>query len=207
MSTTKRTGVRTPSRELQSALVDAAEAVLVREGPGAVTVRAVAAEAGVAPMGVYNRFGSKEGLIDVLLIRGFEGLRQAVAAHGELDPIERLYASGVRYREFALAHREHYSMMFGGELSTGNPSTELQLCATGAFDELVGHVVLASAAGRLMSGDPRDLAQQIWSTVHGAVTLEMQGKVLTPNPEATYRRLLDMIIRGLAASEPLPNPP
>jgi AcrR family transcriptional regulator len=200
MSTTKRTGVRTPSRELQSALVDAAEAVLVREGPGAVTVRAVAAEAGVAPMGVYNRFGSKEGLIEVLLIRGFEGLRQAVAAHGELDPIERLYASGVRYREFALANREHYAMMFGGPLSSVSPSAELDLCATKAFGELVEHVATAIAAGRLLAGDPQDMAQQIWSAVHGAVTLEMQGKVLTPDPEATYRRLLDMIVRGLAAS-------
>jgi AcrR family transcriptional regulator len=201
MSTSsKRAGVRTPSRDLQSALVDAAESVLVREGPGGVTVRAVAAEAGVAPMGVYNRFGSKEGLIEVLLIRGFDGLRQAVAADGELDPIERLYASGVRYREFALANREHYAMMFGGALSTGNPSPELQLCASTAFRELVGHVATAIAAGRLLAGDPQDMAQQIWSAVHGAVTLEMQGKVLTPDPEATYLRLLDMIVRGLAAS-------
>jgi AcrR family transcriptional regulator len=200
MSTPKRAGIRTRSRDLQSALVDAAEAVLVREGPAGVTVRAVAAEAGVAPMGVYNRFGSKDGLIEVLLIRGFEGLRAAVAARGELDPIDGLRASGVRYREFALAHREQYAMMFGGALSAGDPSSELRLCASTAFAELVGHVVTAMAAGRLISGDPQDIAQQIWSAVHGAVTLEMQGKVLTPDPEATYRRLLDMITRGLAVN-------
>jgi AcrR family transcriptional regulator len=201
MSTSpKRAGVRTPSRDLQSALVDAAEAVLVREGRGAVTVRAVAAEAGVAPMGVYNRFGSKEGLLEMLLIRGFEGLRQAVAAHGELDPIDRLYASGVRYREFALAHREHYAMMFGGPLSPAEPSVELQLCAKTAFEELVGHVTTGIGAGRLIAGDPQDMAQQIWSAVHGAVTLEMQGKVLTPDPEATYRALLHLIVRGLAVN-------
>ncbi|HEY4993338.1 MAG TPA: helix-turn-helix domain-containing protein, partial [Nakamurella sp.] len=60
---TDRTGAtRTPSRDIELALVDAAERVLVRDGPGAVTVRAVAIEAGVAPMGVYNRFGGKDGL-------------------------------------------------------------------------------------------------------------------------------------------------
>jgi AcrR family transcriptional regulator len=201
MSTpSKRAGLRTPSRDLQSALVDAAEAVLVREGPAAVTVRAVAAEAGVAPMGVYNRFGSKEGLIEVLLVRGFEGLKQAVAAQGELDPLDRLRGAGVRYREFALANREHYSMMFGGALSTGNPSPDLQVCAGAAFAELVGHVATAMNAGSLIPGDPQDVAQQIWSAVHGAVTLEMQGKVLTPNPEVTYLALLELIVRGLAVN-------
>ncbi len=60
---------RTPSRDLEVALVDAAERVLVRDGPEAVTVRAVAVEAGVAPMGVYNRFGGKDGLVDELLER------------------------------------------------------------------------------------------------------------------------------------------
>ncbi len=64
---------RTPSQDVERALVDAAEAVLVREGPAGVTVRAVAAEAGVAPMGVYNRFGGKDGLVSAILVaRAFE---------------------------------------------------------------------------------------------------------------------------------------
>ncbi len=199
MSTSpKRAGVRTPSRDLQIALVDAAEAVLVREGPAAVTVRAVATEAGVAPMGVYNRFGSKEGLIEAVLTRGFEGLRQAVAGRGELDPIERLRASGVRYRQFALANRQHYLAMFNSGLGSGEPSSELQACAAGAFQELVGHVATGMEAGRLMPGDPLEFAQQIWSAVHGAVILEMQGRVLSPDPETSYLALLDLLVRGLS---------
>ncbi len=53
---------RTPLAAVERELVTAAETVLVRDGPGALTVRAVAAEAGIAPMGVYNRFGGKDGL-------------------------------------------------------------------------------------------------------------------------------------------------
>ena len=56
-------------------------------------------------MGVYNRFGGKDGLIEALLIRAFDGLRAAVAARGEPDPIDRLMQSGRRYRDFALATR------------------------------------------------------------------------------------------------------
>jgi AcrR family transcriptional regulator len=201
MSTTKRTGttagVRTPSRDVQAALVDAAEAVLVREGPGALTVRAVAIEAGVAPMGVYNRFGSKEGLVEALLVRGFEGLRRAVAPHGELDPLDRLRQAGIRYRQFALANREQYGAMFGG-LATGEPSAELMNCAGEAFQELVDHVSTGQAAGRLIPGEPRDLAQQIWSAVHGAVTLEMGGRMFADDPEVIYRALVELLVRGLS---------
>src|ERR1700685_3916504 len=42
---------RTPSADVERELLAAAEAVLVREGPGGLTVRAVATEAGIAPDG------------------------------------------------------------------------------------------------------------------------------------------------------------
>ena len=200
MTTTKRARSarsRTPSRDVQAALVDAAEAVLLRDGPAGVTVRAVAIEAGVAPMGVYNRFGNKDGLVEALLMRGFEGLKRAVAAHGELDPLDRLQRSGVRYREFALANREQYGLMFGEALTT-EPSEEFRACAGGAFDELVEHVSLGMAAGRLIPGEARDAAQQIWSAVHGAVALEMSGRMRVDDPEANYLELLDLLVRGLS---------
>jgi hypothetical protein len=41
------------------------------------------------------------------------------------------------------------------------------------------------------------VAQQIWSGVHGAVSLELKGLMLTPDPLATYETLLDTIIRGI----------
>src|SRR5260370_9083456 len=71
---------RTPSADVERELLAAAEAVLVRDGPGGLTVRAVAAEAGIAPMGVYNRLGGKVGLVDPLLIKGFDRLRPPAAA-------------------------------------------------------------------------------------------------------------------------------
>src|SRR5882724_2043572 len=71
---------RTPSADVERELLTAAEAVLVRDGPGGLTVRAVAAEAGIAPMGVYNRLGGKDGLVDALLIRGFDRLRASLEA-------------------------------------------------------------------------------------------------------------------------------
>ena len=188
---------RTPSQDVSQALVDAAEVVLVRDGPSAVTVRAVAAEASVAPMGVYNHFGGKEGLVDALLVRGFDGLRAAVAPRGGQDPLEELRSSGIRYREFALANPHHYAVMFEGAIPRDGESPLVQEHAGAAFGELVGIVQTTMGAGLIRPGEPQELAQQIWSAVHGAVALELKGLILTPDPLATYRALLDLVLRGL----------
>src|SRR6202012_3492100 len=93
---------RTPSADIERELLAAAEAVRVREGPGGLTVRAVAAEAGIAPMGVYSRLGGKDGLVDALLIRGFDRLRVAVDApmNATAEPSmrARFLSCGLSYR-------------------------------------------------------------------------------------------------------------
>ncbi len=191
---------RTPSADVKGALTDAAEAVLMREGPGAVTVRAVATEAGVAPMGVYNRFGSKDGLIGALLIRGFQGLTAAISAHpGETGPVDRIWMSGVRYREYALSHRSHYALMLGDLGAKAQPpSQEFAECAGSSFQILVDHVATMMAAGCFGADDPVAVARQTWSAVHGAVALEMGGLIHPDEAEASYRRVLTMILRAFA---------
>jgi AcrR family transcriptional regulator len=193
-------GGRTPSRAVEQALVDAAERVLVRDGLGGVTVRAVATEAGVAPMGVYNRFGSKDGLVAAVLVRGFDGLRAATTADDDPDPAARLLACGRNYRRFALANPQHYAAMFGAGFSAAGPSAELAEHATAAFQALVDRVRYGMHTGLLREGDPVETAQLIWSSVHGAVSLELGGSCQTPDPGATYQALLQMIIDGLRRS-------
>jgi AcrR family transcriptional regulator len=189
---------RTPSRDVEQALVDAAERVLVREGPEAVTVRAVAVEAGVAPMGIYNRFGGKDGLVDALLIRGFQALRAAIEPKGESDPSERLMNAGLRYRKFALGHSAHYLAMFDNAIHQEVQSPDVGPFASASFDELVGHVRYGMVGGALLDGDAHEVAQQIWSAVHGAVQLEIKGMIKVPDPEGSYLALLETLYRGLS---------
>lgn len=192
---------RTPSRDLEGALVDAAERVLVRDGFRGMTVRAVATEAGVAPMGVYNRFGSKNGLVAAVLVRGFDGLAAAIRVREEDDPAERLNACGRNYRRFALANPQHYEAMFGGGVSPAERAAafddDLAQHATAAFDVLVGEVSRAMDAGVLRRDDPREAASVIWSAVHGAVALELAGVTQIADPDATYERLLVTLTAGL----------
>jgi AcrR family transcriptional regulator len=189
---------RTPSADVEQRVCAAAEAVLVRDGPGGVTIRAVAAEAGIAPMGVYNRLGGKDGLVDVLLIKGFDRLREAIESGREPDMGTRLRSCGMRYREFALANPNFYAIMFEDAIPHEHDNEEVGAHARAAFGALVRAVELAAAAGVLDAPDPIEAAQQIWSAVHGAVALELKGLVLTPDPQYTYQAALTTIFRGMA---------
>jgi AcrR family transcriptional regulator len=193
---------RTPSADIERELLAAAEAVLVRDGPGGLTVRAVAAEAGIAPMGVYNRLGGKDGLVDALLIRGFDQLRAAVdaAINDTAEPSmrARLFGCGRNYRQFALDNPHFYAIMFEDAIPHERDNEEVGEHARAAFGALVRAVELAAAAGVLAAPDPTEAAQQIWSAVHGAVALELKGLVLTPDPQYTYQESLTTLIRGLA---------
>jgi AcrR family transcriptional regulator len=189
---------RTPSARIESELLSAAEAVLVRKGPAGLTVRAVAVEAGIAPMGVYNRLGGKNGLVDALLMRGFDRLRAAVEACDEPDTLDRLRACGQRYREFALAQPHFYSVMFEGAIPHDSDSDEVAEHAARAFGVLVRGVELAAAAGRIAAPDAIQVAQQVWSALHGAIALELKGLVQTADPAQTYAALIETLLRGLA---------
>jgi AcrR family transcriptional regulator len=194
---------RTPSADVERELLAAAEAVLVREGPGGLTVRAVAAEAGIAPMGVYNRLGGKDGLIDALLIRGFDRLRETVEKArddtGEVSMRSRFIRCGLRYRQFALDNPHFYAIMFEDAVARKYENPDVQEHAIAAFGALVNLVELAAGAGVIAAPDPLEAAQQIWSAIHGAVALELKGLVLTPDPEHTYQTFLVTLIRGLGA--------
>ena len=193
---------RTPSADVERELLTAAEAVLVRDGPGGLTVRAVAAEAGIAPMSVYNRLGGKDGLVDALLIRGFDRLRASLEAAmsdtAETDLRARFISCGLSYRQFAQTNPHFYAIMFEDAIPHDRDNQEVVEHAQAAFGALVRIVELAAAAGVLAAPDPVEAAQQIWSAVHGAVALELKGLVLTPDPEKTYLTLLATLGRGLA---------
>lgn len=86
-----------------------------------------------------------------------------------------------------------------GALGIHTSSEHVHTGAGRAFGELVGPVQSCMDAGLVPVRDATDVAQQVWATVHGAVSLELKGLVLTPDPEQTYLALLDLLLRGLVS--------
>ncbi|HEX3959695.1 MAG TPA: TetR/AcrR family transcriptional regulator [Trebonia sp.] len=189
---------RTPSARVAPELLNAAESVLVKDGMRGLTVRAVAAEAGVAPMSVYNQFGGKAGLLATLLLRGFGRLEAAMEACEEDDARTQLHHCCLKYREFALANPQLYAVLFQGTTLSERESARVRKHADGCLRLLARNVKLAAAAGAIAERDAHEAAQQIWGALHGAVALELKGLAQTLDSGVTYRALVETILRGLA---------
>ena len=130
-----------PDDETRATLLDAARTLLEADGPAALTVRRIAAEAGMSTMNVYSRFGGKDGVVDELYCEGFHRLREYVAKHAKSDdPVENFRAPGVAYRDFALENRTFYSVMFFRPIPGYVPSPAARRVALDGFDELVARI-------------------------------------------------------------------
>ena len=100
--------------DLQRALVEAAGRVLEREGPTALSLRAVAREAGVSPAAPYHHFKDKDDLINAVAKQGFDILAEVMrsASKDAETASERLVSMGVAYVVFARDHPALYHVMF-----------------------------------------------------------------------------------------------
>jgi len=184
---------------MEAALLEAADKLLETEGPDALSVRRIAAAAGVAPMGVYNHFSSKFGIVEALFEQGFERLREAVTSAGpNEDPLEDLREVGRRYRALALAHPMTYQLMFLRAVPGYEPSAHAQEVAAKAFEALAAKVRRAMDAGALQEAPELDTAQQIWSAVHGSVSLELMGHGFVEDPAEGFDQVCASMLRGLS---------
>ena len=189
---------RTPSAGMEAALLASAADILETEGPDRLSVRRIAAAANVAPMGVYNHFDSKFGIIDALFIQGFERLREALATITDIeDPYEALREGGRRYRALALAHPMVYQVMFLRAVPGYVPSEHALVVAARAFDSLVAAVERAMAAGVLADASATETAQLIWANIHGWISLELLGVGFVEDQDAGYDRICTSLLRGL----------
>lgn len=186
---------RTASDQVSAALLNAAEAVLDRDGTSGVTIRAVASEAAVAPMSVYNRFVNKDGLLATLAIRALDELAAVIETPSDSEPAERFRQACRSYRQYALEHPARYTLIF----ATGSP-LEDQSSPAAVHGRAVFAVLIELTRALIAGQPPTDLteaAQAIWSALHGAVTIEIAGIGQTSDATTSYEYMLDLMIGGL----------
>jgi AcrR family transcriptional regulator len=99
--------------DLRRALVDAARRLLEAEGPTALSLRAVAREAGVSPAAPYHHFKDKAELLDAVAHEGWEMLQMAMQeAKGNTEGRQQLTALGIAYVCFARENPALYRVMY-----------------------------------------------------------------------------------------------
>ncbi|TCP22440.1 TetR/AcrR family transcriptional regulator [Rhodovulum adriaticum] len=110
-----------PERNARSRILDAAEAVALREGARHLTLDAAAREAGLSKGGVLYHFPSKQALLDGMLQRFIDMVRAEIDGHldrfrGQANPTLRALNATMRARlqgpdqlriALTAAHAEH----------------------------------------------------------------------------------------------------
>jgi AcrR family transcriptional regulator len=186
----------------RQALLGAAHDLLANEGPGSLTVRRIAAAAGVSTMNVYSRFGGKDGVLDELFTDGFRRLAEQMRTAPETDDaLEDLRRCSRSYRRFARENPTYYSLMFDRVIPDFLPSEAARAVAIGTLQQLQRRIERAIAAGALRAGDPFAMATALWACEHGLVSLEARttGDETVPfDWDSVYAMATDGLLRGLA---------
>jgi AcrR family transcriptional regulator len=183
-------------------LTAAAELVTETGDASALSLRAIAARAGVAATSVYLHFPDVTAVKIALAqqwFAEFADVRDAAVAD-IADPAAALVVRCQTYARYALAHPGPYRLMFGPglpPLATPNPDPDTP--SLRAFESLVASIRRVQTTRATTGGDPRRLAILLWAALHGQVTLRMD------RPNFGWPDLDDMIaelVARVCASRP-----
>ena len=93
-------------------IFSAAKAVLDREGISHLTIRKVAARAGVSPMALYRHFADKEALLNALVEDGLAAWEKVVRSITAQDPMKWLEELTEAHMDFALKQPHRFDAAF-----------------------------------------------------------------------------------------------
>ncbi|MFZ6031036.1 MAG: TetR/AcrR family transcriptional regulator [Chloroflexota bacterium] len=201
---------------------------LAELGTQGLSLRAIARELNITAPAIYNYFPRLEDLITALIVDAFTALGDALVAGRDAvaasDLVQRLRATGLAYRRWAIEHPEQYNLIFGTPIPGYEaPIAITQPAAARGLDILVAALDDAHRAGQLQldadllaatpglleeidawrqadgnAADPRIhyLALAVWTRVHGFVSLELgrQFPAALQDTGAIFRLELERIL-------------
>lgn len=162
--------------ELRQALVDSARTLVHERGASGFSLSDACRRAGVSTAAPYRHFADKHEILSEVAAQGFIDLTtrtRAEAEHHPLGSTERIVALGRVYFLFATSEPALFRMMLGQE--PGIEKNE-KLAALGheCFAFVVQEVISFCNANNI-AGDAQMFALQLWTLVHGAATLSIDG--------------------------------
>lgn len=203
----RRRNPRGQGARLREEILAAAVALVGRLGSiEALSLRAVAREAGITPMSIYTHFDSKEALVWELLDVEFDALAQELAAaeNQAQDPVARLRARCLQYVRFGLQQPGHFLVLFG---TAGRPTppqvTPQQLPGWPAFAGFINAIESCIAAGSAPQLDPPAAALRLWIALHGMTVLRVSKKGF---PWPPTEHLVDELLQDLIHNSSLARP-
>lgn len=203
----RRRNPRGQGARLREEILAAAVALVGRLGSiEALSLRAVAREAGITPMSIYAHFESKEELVWELLDVEFAALAQrlATAENQAKDPVGRLRERSLQYVRFGLEQPGHFLVLFG---TAGRPAPPQvipeELPGWPAFAGFINAIESCVATGSAPQLDPPAAALRLWIALHGMTVLRISKKGF---PWPSIESLVDELLQDLVLNSSRTSP-
>jgi AcrR family transcriptional regulator len=154
---------RADPSERREQLLDAAEAVLLERGPGAMTMAEVAEVAGLAKGTTYLYFASKDELVAAVRSRYLARYLDALGGEHREGVLEQLVVLATGLVTFGQAHRRlHHRLFHEAGFSEDDALSAVRTRMLTLLSE-------GARAGTLAVADPEDTASFLLHGVHGVL--------------------------------------
>jgi AcrR family transcriptional regulator len=201
---------------------------LAEGGPGGLSLRGVARAVGMTVQSLYHYFDSRDELLTALVIDGHRALAAAVADAADASrgrpQAERLWAASNAYRQWALANRPAFLLLYGTPVPGYEPPSREEVITASVslaqpfldvvFDgwsaEQLAGLPLQPGAERLAEVDTAKVPlpvgalavfYELRAQMHGLVMLELVGHLAPMNDhgEDLFRGMISRTAAELAA--------
>jgi AcrR family transcriptional regulator len=189
--------------ELRQALVDAARALVNDQGESGFSLSDACRRAGVSTAAPYRHFADKHEILAEVAAQGFIDMTNRSRAETGRHPLgspERIVALGRVYFSFAVNEPALFRMMFGQKPSLSEHD-RLSITGQECFAFVVQEVMSFCSANRI-AGDAQLIALQLWTLVHGAASLTIDGDYAKVAPGLDVESLIAAAAERLLFSLP-----
>lgn len=149
------------------------------KGIEALSLRKVAARAGVSHTAPYRHFRDREAILAAIALQGFQKLIQMSQRRAEHKAgLARIKNLGESYVKFSIEHPGLVRVMFGPELPDKSMHTGLAEADTAAFEMIMQSIADCQTQGLIHSNaQPHAQALMLWSFLHGFAALLNQNQL------------------------------
>lgn len=185
--------------DLRTALLQAGLTLLDAEGIDAVTIRAVAREAGVAHSAPANHFKDRSALLGGLATLVFEDMatkvEKALSRAGASRP-DRLHTFADAVVRYGVRHPHRYRLLWRWD--SMDTKTGVEAAGTVLYERV------RAALGERDANARVNVESEIiaaWSLIHGYVSLRIEGTLVDGKDETSGRprseAIVEVLLRGI----------
>jgi AcrR family transcriptional regulator len=168
-------------------------------GADGITMRSVAAVAGVSAMAIYKHFADREELLQAAIAAEYDRLAEYFKRANAKTNIKGLRGM-LGYLDYACDHPHLFRYMFASiRKSALSYPADLNAGKSPTLNILHAAVVRLMETGMLAKDDPFETSLTIWAHAHGLITLYLGDRIKIPRTafRKLYMRSLNRLLEGI----------